>query len=426
MRRFLLGLCLTAGCASLFGAQNFVELFNAATAAYKARDYKAMEARLTEALTLRPAHPAALYNLAAVQTLRNKPESALATLDTLGKMGLSFDPSKDEDFSALAQDARFAEINARLARNREPAGNAFPLFRVFTPTFIPEGIAYDRDTGAYFLGGAHEREIVRLPRSSQSAQDFITPGSGGLWAPLGMQADSSRRLLWVATAAIPQMRNAEPGELGRSAILAYDIDSGRLKRRHPLPDDGAEHVLGDLEVHRGTIYTTDSKAGVLYELDSTSGKFRALTTPGQLASPQGLALSKDKKTLYVADYTQGLFAWDIEKAELSRLQVADDISVYGIDGLYWYENHLVAVQNGIRPHRVTRFKLDDSGRRVVRARVLAANLPEFEEPTLGVVVGNRFSFVANSQWSRFDKNNKLPPKEQLRSPVVLRISLDDN
>lgn len=427
MRRFLLGLCLTAACASLFGAQNFVDLFNAATAAYKAGDYKAMEARLTEALTLRPAHPAALYNLAAAQTLRSKPESALATLDTLGKMGLSFDPSKDKDFNALTQDARFAEINARLARNREPAGTALALFRVFTPTYIPEGIAYDSDTGAYFVGGAHEREIVRIPRTTQTAQDFITPGAGGLWAPLGMQADMPRRLLWVTTAAIPQMRNAEKDELGRSAILAYDLDSGLLKRRHLLPDDKAEHLLGDLVVLRnGTIYTTDSKAGILYALNSTTGQYTALTKPGQLASPQGLAISRDKKTLYVADYTQGLFAWDIEKAELSLLQVADDISVYGIDGLYWYENHLVAVQNGIRPHRVVRFKLDESGRRVVRARVLAANLPEFDEPALGVVVGNRFSFVANSQWNRFDKNYKLPPKEQLRSPVVLRVSLDDN
>ncbi len=425
MRKILLGLsCLIAAGAAL-AAQGFVDLFNAATAAYNARDYKTMELRLAEALALRPAHPSALYKLASAQVLRGDAAAALDTLDTLVNMGLSFDPSKDADFAALASDARFAGISARFAHNREPVGSATPLFRVFTPTFIPEGIAYDRDSGAYYLGGAHEREIVRMPRGGQNAEDFVNPGAGGLWAPLGMQADSARRLLWVATAAIPQMRNAESQELGRSAVLAYDLDSGRLKRRHLLPDDGAEHLLGDLVVLRkGTIYTTDSKAGVLYALDSTSGKFTALSRPGQLASPQGLTLSSDKKTLYVADYTQGLFAWDIEKKTLSRLEVGADISVYGIDGLYEYENSLVAVQNGIRPHRVVRFKLDPSGRRVLHARVLAANLPEFDEPTLGVVVGNRFSFVANSQWNRFDEKNKLPPKDQLRSPIVLRISLD--
>ncbi len=340
-------------------------------------------------------------------------------------MGLSFEPAKDADFAPLLEDAGFKALESRFARNREPVGNATTLFRVFEPTFIPEGLAYDSDTGAYFLGGAHEREIVRIPRGGMSAQDFVTPGSGGLWAPMGMQADPERRLLWVTTAGIPEMRNAEKDELGRSAVLAYDMDSGLLKRRHLLRDDKAGHLLGDLEVLRnGTIYTTDSKAGILYSLDSTTGKYRALTRPGQLASPQGLAISRDKKTLYVADYTQGLFAWDIATETLSRLEVGENISVYGIDGLYWYENHLVAVQNGIRPHRVVRFKLDETGRRVQRARVMAANLPEFDEPTLGVVVGNRFSFIANSQWNRFNEKHRLPPKDQLRSPVVLRISLD--
>lgn len=433
MHRFMPGLFLavtTLGAAAVQNAaqantEKFVDLFNAATTAYHSQDYPAMEQRLREALALRPGHPTTLYKLASAQALRDNSAAALDTLGALAKMGLSFDPAKDADFSALASSARFAEIAAHFARNREPAGTATALFRVFTPTFIPEGIAYDRDTGAYFLGGAHEREIVRIPRGGQNVQDFVTPGSGSLWAPLGMQADPARRLLWVATAGIPQMRNAEKDDLGRSAILAYDLDSGLLKRRHRLPDDGAEHLLGDLEVLRnGTIYTTDSKAGILYSLNSTSGKFTALTQPGQLASPQGLAISRDKKTLYVADYTQGLFAWDIEKESLSKLEVGEGISVYGIDGLYGHENNLVAVQNGIRPHRVVRFKLDETGRRVVHARVLAANLPEFDQPALGVVVGNRFSFVANSQWNRFDQNNKLPPKDQLRSPVVLRIALD--
>ena len=433
MRGFLFGLFLavaTAGSVAVQSAvqakpEKFVVLFNAATAAYNSKDYPAMEQRLREALAVRPAHPTALYNLASAHALRGDVVGALDTLGALAKMGLSFDPAKDSDFASLLENPGFTGVDTRFARNRDPVGSATPVFRVFTPTFIPEGIAYDSDTGAYFLGGAHEREIVRIPRASQTAQDFVTPGAGGLWAPLGMQADSPRRLLWVATAGIPQMRNAEKNELGRSAVLAYDLDSGLLKRRHVLPEDGAEHLLGDVEVLRnGTIYTTDSKAGLLYALNSTTGKFTALTLPGQLASPQGMAISKDRKTLYVADYTQGLFAYDIEKASLTRLDVGEGISVYGIDGLYWYENQLVAVQNGIRPHRVVRFKLDESGRRVLHARVMAANLPEFDEPTLGVVVGNRFSFVANSQWNRFDKKNRLPPKDQLRSPVVLRIALD--
>jgi hypothetical protein len=58
--------------------------------------------------------------------------------------------------------------------------------------------------------------------------------------------------------------------------------------------------------------------------------------------------------------------------------------------------------------------------------VLAANLKAFDEPTLGVVVEKDFYFVGNSQWSRFDRQNRLPPPEQLLRPQILRIRLGED
>lgn len=54
--------------------------------------------------------------------------------------------------------------------------------------------------------------------------------------------------------------------------------------------------------------------------------------------------------------------------------------------------------------------------------VLARSLPEFDEPTLGVVVGNEFFLVANSHWNRFDAEANLPA--ELTGPIVLKLSLD--
>jgi hypothetical protein len=58
---------------------------------------------------------------------------------------------------------------------------------------------------------------------------------------------------------------------------------------------------------------------------------------------------------------------------------------------------------------------------VTAARVLARNLPEFDEPTLGVVAGDEFLFVANSHWNRFDRQGGLPV--DLEGPIILRLSL---
>jgi len=72
-----------------------------------------------------------------------------------------------------------------------------------------------------------------------------------------------------------------------------------------------------------------------------------------------------------------------------------------------------------------RLRLDSRGRKVTGASVLAASRKEFDEPTLGVVVDQRFYFVANSQWSRFDAQHKLPPADQLRRPLVLWLDLEE-
>ena len=94
---------------------------------------------------------------------------------------------------------------------------------------------------------------------------------------------------------------------------------------------------------------------------------------------------------------------------------------YGIDGMYIYGDELIAIQNGVRPHRVVAFKLSGDGLSITGSRVLASNLPEFDEPTLGTIRGDYFYFVANSHWNRFDQENQLP--EGLSGPIILKVSL---
>ena len=55
------------------------------------------------------------------------------------------------------------------------------------------------------------------------------------------------------------------------------------------------------------------------------------------------------------------------------------------------------------------------------SRIVAMNLPGFDEPNLGQVVGDDFYFIANSHWNRFDADGNLPP--DLDGPVVLRIDV---
>lgn len=419
----ILALTTTAAIA-VPAAQGFVELFKAANEAHAAKDYARMEQLLRQALAQRPFHPVAMYNLAAAFALEGKRDNAVDTLHTLGRMGLLVEPDKDPDFASLHGDFGFGLLSSTIGNNRAPVGHPTRAFKLKDPALIPEGMAYDDHTNSYFVSSVHERRIQRIKGDDE--HDFIAPGAGGLWAALGMAADSKHRLLWVATAALPEMKDAQPAELGRSGLLAFDLDSGALKKSVLLPDDKQKHELGDVIVTPDyKIFTTDSQTGILYAVDTEHGTFEALSKPGQLSSPQGLVLSRDKRALFVADYTQGLYRYEFEHKTLTRLSVDREICVYGIDGLYRYDDDLVAVQNGIRPHRVVRFRIEHGGTRVAHAQVLAANLPEFDEPTLGVIVGRRFSFIANSHWGKFDKDHRLPPGDKLSPPAILRLTLDE-
>ena len=102
-------------------------------------------------------------------------------------------------------------------------------------------------------------------------------------------------------------------------------------------------------------------------------------------------------------------------------QSAEPVSLFGIDGLYRYGDELIAIQNGIRPNRVIALALGSDGISIAASRILARELPEFDEPTLGTVVGDQFYFVANSHWNRFDRDGNLP--DGLSGPIVLKIQL---
>jgi len=202
-----------------------------------------------------------------------------------------------------------------------------------------------------------------------------------------------------------------------------DAASGEVTKSAILPQYESEQVLGDLVIaDDNTIYATDSLSGAIYRYYIDSNEFEVLVERGELGSPQGLVLDESGRFLYVADYIGGLYRVSTQDGSLVRLRVAASITDYGIDGLYRYGNELVVIQNGIRPHRVAAFRLSEKGLAINSSRILASNLKEFDEPTLGVVQGSDFLFVANSHWNRFDRNNQLP--DGLSGPIILKVPLD--
>lgn len=194
--------------------------------------------------------------------------------------------------------------------------------------------------------------------------------------------------------------------------------------RRTLPPPEADGQVSDLALGPdGTLYVADPQTGRVYVLKSGSDRLERLVDVGPIASAQGMAVSSNGKSLFVADYRQGIARLDLATGGLRFLEAPQNLPLTGIDGLVLAGDSLVGIQNGLEPHRVLRLRLDPTGDRIVEGTILERGNPAFDEPTLGVVVGRDFYYVANSQYGVFGEDGR-PDPSRLKDTVILKLPLD--
>jgi sugar lactone lactonase YvrE len=397
--------------------------FQLAVKAYEVHDVPAFLAHAREAQRLRPDHGGVTYTLASACALSGDTAGAFDMLRRFATLGYTADVMADSDFARLRPLPAFAAIRQALARNAEPVMRSQAAFTLPERDLLTEGVAYDPRTRAFFVGSVHHRKIMRVDHSGR-VTEFIAPARDGLWAPLGMRADSARELLWVATTALPQMVGYDTADAGRSGLYAFDLTTGALRGRYLLPRDGSPHALGDVVITRaGDVYASDSRAPAIYRVRTGADTIEEFLRSPLLLSAQGMAFDHGEKTMYLADYSRGLLRVDLATRHIQPVPAADGVLVLGIDGLYAAGDALIGVQNGVAPYRVVRLHLDGDGRRILAAEVLERARPDYAEPTLGVVVGSALYYVANSQWEQFREDGTIEAPAELKAPLVLRLPL---
>ncbi|MFZ0456601.1 MAG: hypothetical protein WCE54_14150 [Ignavibacteriaceae bacterium] len=391
---------------------------------YLSKNYSLFLANMKKADKLRPDHPRIIYNLAAAYSLNNDKNNALAELKKLIDMKLYYPVEKDSDFAACRNDYDFNNIIKGFNTNLVPAGSSKTAFTYPEKDLITESVAYDSVKKKFYLSSIHRRKIVCIDENGNTG-NFKSEGEDGLWAVFGIKIDPARRILWACTGAIKQMKNYNKKEQDKAAVFKYNIDSEKLIKKYELSDTEHEHLFGDLALSsKGDVYISDSRFNAVYKLSVDSDSLEMFLKPGEFLSLQGLDLSSDEKYLFLADYGLGLYKIELGTKNIKHIKPASGFTPLGTDGLYFYKNSLIATQNGINPQRVVRIYLNENFDRVEKYSILDSNNPYFDEITLGVIDGNNFYFIANSQWGSFDKQGKIFPVEKLKEPRILKITLD--
>ena len=407
------------------------DMYQEAIAAYNEKDYGTYLRVMRDIDALRPNHPRVVYMLAGAWALGGNGDEAVAALERLAAMGLIADPSEDADFASIRDSAGFAAVLERFDANARPLGNSVTAVTVpGQKDFIPEGVAYDALTGNFYVGSVYKRAIVEV--RPEEARSFGAWERGdGLWSVFALRVDPVRRVLWVCSSAIKQTKWVREDEIGYAGVFKYDLTSRLVVKRFILSNSRGKHLFGDMALSRsGDVYVSDGAEGTIYRVGGVTGVFDRWFESDRFASPQGLAFSDDERYLFVADYSYGIFRIGMKDRSMLLLPAPDDLAIMGIDGLAFYDGDLVVIQNGVRPHRVLRLTLGERMDRITGWETLEANHPDFDEPTLGVVVpGPRrqsavFYYVANSHWGAFDREGKLRKDADLTPPVILELDLD--
>lgn len=331
-------------------------------------------------------------------------------IDRFTALGASFSPGTAAQLLATVPPADAARLGAKLVENRDPIERSPALMAVSAELPLIEAIAYDAKRDCYYLSSVVGRHI----HASCSGRLRKLPLAAPVGPILGLAYDPVADRLWFVSAPVF-------GNDGlRHGLFAHDFATATLVA--PAVPDG-ELNLGDVALGRaGEIFTADSRSGAVYR-SRDGGPLVAIVPAGVLRSAQGLALSADGRSLYVADYELGLARIDLASGGVAAVRPASGIGTNGIDGLIRDGNDLIAIQNGWRPARILRLRLSADGNAIVGADVLERGHALHDDPTQGVIVDGKLIYVANSQWPKYAENGQLHPGASQLPTSILALPL---
>jgi len=425
MKALIIFLLLVLSGLSAFSddsTRTFNDLYQEGITAYRAGDYDTFVDRFEEIIKQRPDHPASLYNLACGYALKGDHKKSLAYLKKLAARGIDMGAEADSDFESLRDTDEFRKLVASLQYLREPVNNSRVAFTIPEQSLFPEGIAFDPIKKHFYLGSIYRRKIIRIAPDG-SAESFVDDKQDGLLAVLGMRVDPVRRILWACCTGSGNMIDKQPGDDTLAGLFAYSLEDGRLIKKYIL-NDSVVHDLNDVAIYTdGRAYVTDSRTGAVFMADLIKDTLKTVIEAGIFIGSNGIDFTPDGKYLFVADYGSTLYRIKMSDLSLKEIKCPGKNSLYGIDGLYFYDGDLVAIQNGIRPHRVIRLRLNGSLDKVKKCDIIEMNHPDFAEPTTGAIAGDEFYYIANSQIQLLNSNWTELPSERLKNTVILKTDL---
>jgi SMP-30/Gluconolactonase/LRE-like region len=338
--------------------------------------FRAEIARIEKLLPSAPDKATVTYQMARTWASAKQGPETMEWLHKVVALRVGLDPSRDSIFADLRDTREFGEILTGVREATPPVFTSRAAFVVNEGDLVPESVGYDSNRRNFYFGSMRKGKVVKCSRSGNCMQF-----ASGLGVVLGLKVRTDG--LWL-------LNNSDED----SALVHYDLASARAIHSYHVPGKG--HNLNDLVfAESGEIYLTDTPAGAIWYLANNASDLVRL--PGRFESANGITLSPDARWLYVSTFPDGITVIDLKTRAAKPLVHPRELCLATIDGLYFHDGSLIAIQNGFMAPRVVRFVLTRDLQAIDRFQVLERRNPLFEGITTGVVVRGDFFYMGNIQ-----------------------------
>jgi len=348
--------------------------------------------------------------------LLGRMNTAYNYMHIMQQQGLSYDFNSTEDTQNIRNTEVYDYLSDLLVKAGDPMGQGRLAFTLPDASVVPETIAWDDSRGKFLVGTIESGSIIAVSPSGHVEELLHAADDNGLLAITGLAVDEKRGRLWVSTAGVPGFKNVLPTELGRGALLEFDLKTLKLLQRYDVPVDGLPHVPGSLVVTPGgDVYLIDRAVQMVFRKLAGAKKLEAYLANQDLTGFRDLAVSDAGSKLYLADAALGIAVVDLIANSLTMLSGPESMNLGGISGLMFSEGHLFVLQNGITPQRLMRLDLSSDGMSVTKATPLAVALEDFDAPAFGTIQGGTVYYFASGNVAGVVRESS--PVKVLKTPV---------
>lgn len=292
-------------------------------------------------------------------------------------------------------------------------------FSIAEKDLIPEGICYNKKSGEFYLSSIFKNKIVKVKDGTVS--DFIKSEKYGFAGGVGLHIDKERNILWACSGNIM-------GNKFRTGVFAFDAENGKLIKKIFYPSDTIPRFFNDLAIaENGDIYITDTFRHCIFKWDLNMPEPKKINLDEKFDYANGIELSPCNNYLFVATQ-KNLKVINLLTNKIVTLHSPD--SLYhsgGLDGIAFYKNSIVAVQNGIRDRskiKILRYYLNKDYSRIEKVELIDKVNNFIKIPTTLTIVKNKVYVIADSQLDKLDQKNLIISEpEKLKENIILSYEL---